>query len=43
MAADWKRYTAMTPEERKRVGGNLTWTVPVRCRESVKWRKPVHP
>ncbi|KAI5002843.1 hypothetical protein ZWY2020_027493 [Hordeum vulgare] len=43
IAADWTRYRGMAPEERKRVGGNMTWTVPARCRRSVNWRKPVHP
>ncbi|KAF7039456.1 hypothetical protein CFC21_049448 [Triticum aestivum] len=43
VAADWKRYTRMAPEERKKAGGNVTWTVPARCRRSVNWSKPVHP
>lgn len=43
VAADWKRYMSMTLDERKKMSGNLTWTVPVRCRKSINWRKPVHP
>ncbi|KAK3162857.1 hypothetical protein QOZ80_1BG0094630 [Eleusine coracana subsp. coracana] len=38
IAADWKNYTSLTPQERKK--GNFRWTVPVRCRKSTRWRKP---
>ncbi|CAO2172558.1 unnamed protein product [Urochloa humidicola] len=38
IAADWKNYTGMAPEERKK--GDFKWTYPTRCRKSSKWRKP---
>ncbi|KAF0927782.1 hypothetical protein E2562_036202 [Oryza meyeriana var. granulata] len=41
IAADWKNYTSLSPEERKK--GSFKWTYPTRCRNSVGWRKPVHP
>ncbi|XP_037416858.1 uncharacterized protein At1g28695-like [Triticum dicoccoides] len=43
IAADWRRYRGMAPVERKKAAGNMTWTVPARCRRSVNWSKPVHP
>ncbi|TVT97267.1 hypothetical protein EJB05_57491, partial [Eragrostis curvula] len=38
IAADWKNYTSMAPQERRK--GNFTWTVPVSCRRTTRWRKP---
>ncbi|KAF8648597.1 hypothetical protein HU200_064641 [Digitaria exilis] len=42
MVADWKRYTSLTPEERKKKmkGDGFKWTYPARCRKSSHWRKP---
>uniref|UniRef100_A0A0E0N6W6 Nucleotide-diphospho-sugar transferase domain-containing protein n=1 Tax=Oryza rufipogon TaxID=4529 RepID=A0A0E0N6W6_ORYRU len=36
IAADWKNYTGMSPEERKK--GGFKWTYPTRCRNSIGWR-----
>ncbi|KAL5226593.1 hypothetical protein ABZP36_014858 [Zizania latifolia] len=41
IAADWKNYTSLSPEDRKK--GGFKWTYPTRCRKSIGWRKPVHP
>jgi hypothetical protein len=38
IAVDWKNYTSLAPEERKK--GGFKWTYPARCRKSSKWRKP---
>ncbi|PNT73478.1 hypothetical protein BRADI_2g58994v3 [Brachypodium distachyon] len=43
VVADWRRYRSMTLEERKNTSANLTWTVPLLCRKSTNWHKPVHP
>ena len=40
MAADWKKYTSLAPEERKKRKGEFKWTYPDRCRKSSHWRKP---
>ncbi|XP_003567411.3 uncharacterized protein At4g15970 [Brachypodium distachyon] len=37
MAAVWKNYTSLAPEERKKMGGKLKWTVPARCYKSMGW------
>ncbi|CAL4985962.1 unnamed protein product [Urochloa decumbens] len=34
VAADWKNYTSLTPEQRHK--GGFKWTYPTRCRESIK-------
>ncbi|KAL6840411.1 hypothetical protein ACP4OV_030221 [Aristida adscensionis] len=34
-AADWKNYTSLAPEERKK--GGFKWTYPARCRKSSHW------
>ncbi|XP_062208709.1 uncharacterized protein At4g15970-like [Phragmites australis] len=33
IAADWKNYTSLTPEDRKK--GGFRWTYPIRCRKSM--------
>ncbi|CAL4972431.1 unnamed protein product [Urochloa decumbens] len=38
VGADWKNYTSLAPEERKK--GGFKWTYPTRCRDSIGWRKP---
>ncbi|KAL6616621.1 hypothetical protein ACP70R_038891 [Stipagrostis hirtigluma subsp. patula] len=37
VAADWKNYTSLTPEERKKV--SIKVTAPGKCRKSMGWRK----
>jgi hypothetical protein len=38
ITADWKNYTSLAPEKRKKE--SFRWTVPVRCRRSINWHKP---
>jgi len=38
VAADWKNYTSLTPEQRHK--GGFKWTYPTRCRDSMGWRRP---
>ncbi|RCV28781.1 hypothetical protein SETIT_5G430700v2 [Setaria italica] len=37
-AADWRNYTALAPEERKKAGGFNKWTPPARCWKTIGWR-----
>ncbi|KAL6613915.1 hypothetical protein ACP70R_036185 [Stipagrostis hirtigluma subsp. patula] len=37
VAADWKNYTSLAPEERKKV--SIKVTAPGKCRKSLGWRK----
>uniref|UniRef100_A0A0D9V9M2 Nucleotide-diphospho-sugar transferase domain-containing protein n=1 Tax=Leersia perrieri TaxID=77586 RepID=A0A0D9V9M2_9ORYZ len=39
--ADWRNYTGLSLEEEKK--GGFKWTYPKRCRDSIGWRKPIHP
>jgi hypothetical protein len=34
-AAEWKNYTSLTPEERKK--GGFKWTAPARCWKTIGW------
>lgn len=34
-AADWRNYTRLTPEERKK--GSFKWTPPARCWKTIGW------